>query len=135
MIARSSEDNIPDPLIVQTEVAWRIGGTRPRSPLPRRWKRRIIAAIGLRSRGGSGGAGGWISEVGGGVVSRSADSARGIDTVAAAKWRGLDDALKADGGQEGAVEVPIVDAVCPYLVRAGARQGREDEEDDQQVTQ
>src|SRR5438046_9248702 len=134
MIARSLEDNIPEPLAhVQAEAARRIGGTRPRSLLDTR--RDLITATGSRRWRCSGRLRGGIGEIGRRVVSGRADGNDRIDTAVAAERRALDDALETDGGQQVAVEVRVVEAVHPDLVRAGARQGREDEEDDEQAGQ
>src|SRR6266550_1102528 len=123
MIARSLEDNIPEPLAhVQAEAARRIGGTRPRSSLLD--TRRDDSSP--RPAHDAGGAR---------AVSGRADGNDRIDTAVAAERRALDDTLETDGGQQVAVEVRVVEAVHPDLIRAGARQGRENEEDDEQAGQ
>src|SRR5438128_646148 len=121
MSARSLEDNIPDPLLhVEAEVARRIGGTWPRLPL-RAFVGETVTATGtircraaasdlsrrdLRSWRRSSGPRGRVGEVGRSVVSGRADGDDDRDTAAAGERCALDDALKTDGGQEVALELP-----------------------------
>src|SRR5216117_3179944 len=73
MIARSLEDNIPEPLAhVQAEAARRIGGTRPRWSLLDT-RRDLITATGSRRWRCSGRLRGGIGEIGRRVVSGRAD--------------------------------------------------------------
>src|SRR5207247_8599321 len=102
MIARSLEDNIPEPLAhVQAEAARRIGGTRPRWSLLDT-RRDLITATGSRRWRCSGRLRGGSGEIGRRVVSGRADGNDRIGTAVAHERRAPAHAQGTDGGQQAA---------------------------------